>query len=447
GNMAPTAMDFTELYKQTSNLCVFSPNGVYLATAVQYRVVIRDSQTLQILHLFSFPDAVQQLLWAADSTLILAASHKTSRVYIWSIEDTEWSAKIEDGVAGIVNVRWTPDARSVLCFSEFQMRIAVWSLIDKVVRWIQNPNYPRLSFRIDGRYLAVLESKDCKDSVAIIDCEDWSLIRRFSVDTSDTEDISWSPDGQFIAVWSSILEYKLVVYHLDGKLASQYVAYDVGLGIKSVSWSASGQLLAVASFDQKVRLLNHYTFKPLNEFCHTPTLSGPNLLLLREVDNRENSEAISSSNLPLARYEVIDPPVMVPTIRSDHEKPNPKMGVGICKFNSIGSRIATRNDNMPNCLWIWDILNLRQSCFIQQLLPIKVIEWNPIEPELLAFSCSNGSVYLWGGDDYGCEAFEIPAVNFTVMSFRWNSDGKSIVLMDKDKFCVAFPIEENHDFE
>ena len=35
-----------------------------------------------------------------------------------------------------------------------------------------------------------------------------------------------------------------------------YSAYDDALGIKTVRWSPTGQLLAVGSFDQKLRVLN-----------------------------------------------------------------------------------------------------------------------------------------------------------------------------------------------
>jgi hypothetical protein len=33
-------------------------------------------------------------------------------------------------------------------------------------------------------------------------------------------------------------------------------------------------------------------------------------------------------------------------------------------------------------------------------------------------------------------------VNFNVQELRWNHDGKSLVLMDKEKFTLAFPVQE-----
>ena len=46
-------------------------------------------------------------------------------------------------------------------------------------------------------------------------------------------------------------------YHPDGQLIGEYSAYSQALGIKSVEWAPSGQFLAVGSYDQSLRLLNH----------------------------------------------------------------------------------------------------------------------------------------------------------------------------------------------
>lgn len=48
-------------------------------------------------------------------------------------------------------------------------------------------------------------------------------------------------------------QYKLLVYRPDGQLCETYQAYEDGLGLKTVAWNPDGQLLALGSFDQKVR--------------------------------------------------------------------------------------------------------------------------------------------------------------------------------------------------
>ncbi|KAG5462395.1 MAG: hypothetical protein BJ554DRAFT_5286 [Olpidium bornovanus] len=115
-------LDFTDVYKQSSGLCAFSPDGRHIATAVLYRLVVRDAETLQIVHLFTCTDLVQAVDWSADSRLVLCASFKLGAVNVWSLEDASWSAKIDEGAAGLTSVRFAPDGRHVLCFSDFQVR-------------------------------------------------------------------------------------------------------------------------------------------------------------------------------------------------------------------------------------------------------------------------------------------------------------------------------------
>jgi hypothetical protein len=113
----------------------------------------------------------------------------------------------------------------------------------------------------------------------------------------------------------------------------------------------------------------------------------------------------------------------------DPEKPSPKLGVGILKYNCDGRLVVTRNgnsfelilqsklqfikinkkDNMPNCLWIWDVIALKQVALIQQLSPIQHVMWNPLMPESLAYSCGGSHIYIWAGETVGCDAIEVPA--------------------------------------
>lgn len=61
--------------------------------------------------------------------------------------------------------------------------------------------------------------------------------------------LSWKL--QCSKVYLTHLQYKVLLYSLDGRLLSSYSAYEWSLGIKSVVWSPSSQFLAVGSYDEK----------------------------------------------------------------------------------------------------------------------------------------------------------------------------------------------------
>ncbi|KAJ3351053.1 WD repeat-containing protein wrap73 [Entophlyctis luteolus] len=161
-----------------------------LATAVDHRLVVRDAETLQIIQLFTCTAAIDVMAWAGDSQLILVASKQKKAIQanyyfmrVWSLADIEWKCCIDEGVAGLVNVIWAPDARHLLVFSDFQLRITVWSLVTKDASYIQYPKYSNkgFCFRKDGRYFALSERKDCKDTVSIYDCDDWTLLKALAL--------------------------------------------------------------------------------------------------------------------------------------------------------------------------------------------------------------------------------------------------------------------------
>lgn len=93
-------------------------------------------------------------------------------------------------------------------------------------------------------------------------------------------------------------------------------------------------------------------------------------------------------------------------------------------------------DNMPNAIWIWETTKLSLASVIIQLDPIKGAHWDPVRPRL-ALCTGTEKVYLWNAD--GCSFVNIPIENFNVRKLRWNSDGNSLLLMDKKFFCCCYP--------
>lgn len=129
--------------------------------------------------------------------------------------------------------------------------------------------------------IAYLERNNGKDCVGIVCTADWTLVKHFTIDTTDAESLKWSPDGRVLAIWDSLFTYKLLLYSPDGRLVSSFcpltntipttvsattiipVQSEPFLGIKVVEWSPSAQFLAVGSFDCHFRLLNNITWNPV----------------------------------------------------------------------------------------------------------------------------------------------------------------------------------------
>jgi hypothetical protein len=108
----------------------------------------------------------------------------------------------------------------------------------------------------------------------------------FEIPTHDASDLKWSPEGLVLCVWDSPLFYGVLLFGLDGRSIASYQAYDGMLGVKSVQWNSTGQLLAVGSYDEKVRLLNHLTWKPFAEHAHPRVIKDADVAIFVQKKSR-----------------------------------------------------------------------------------------------------------------------------------------------------------------
>lgn len=144
-------MDFTELYNASNNLVAFSPGAHFILNAIHDRIIVRRADTFQITRTWqvdsspsstsvasgkqpSRPPAstsaspppsdafITHAAWSSDSEYILAACARRGVVNVFKMRDEMWNARIESGAEGLVKAEWSPDGRSIICFSEWGVR-------------------------------------------------------------------------------------------------------------------------------------------------------------------------------------------------------------------------------------------------------------------------------------------------------------------------------------
>lgn len=152
-------MDFSEAFPFSGPSPQFSPDGEYLSVVVDYRILVREVDTLRVVQLYSCLDKIQNYEWSPDSKYILCTLKGRPIVQVWSLDEPDWTCKIDEGPAGITGARWCPDARSILLTADFQIKATIWSLVDRKCVYIKGPKFSDkgIDFDGDGEKLLVAE--------------------------------------------------------------------------------------------------------------------------------------------------------------------------------------------------------------------------------------------------------------------------------------------------
>ncbi|KAF6261305.1 quinon protein alcohol dehydrogenase-like superfamily [Scenedesmus sp. NREL 46B-D3] len=438
-------MDFSESYR-CSLLPAYSPDGRFIAAAVEYRLVIREVESLKVVQIYSCLDKIHRIEWSAGGKYVLCGLHSRGIVQVWSVEDPEWACKIDEGPAGIKHCRWSPDGLSVVLVADFCVRMTIWSLVDRKCTYLPGPKHAAkgVAFSPRADQLAVLERKDCKDWLALYSASGWELQARVQLQTMDAADVAWSPDSSKLAVWDSPLTYAVLVLGPDGASLGSYSAYGDGLGVRSVAWSPGGDLLAVGSYDQVVRVLNSVTWQPLLECQHGSPVDEPaEVAVYQEVEEprgvlapmQVQQQQVAAKRDTRARYLVCPLPVDVTNIPPPTNKPNPKLGVSSIAWSPNSSLLSTVNENMPHAVWIWDVLSASLAAVLVHISSVRSMAWSPAG-DCLAVGTSSSRVYVWTAE--GASIVHIPLAGFSAAQLAWAPDGSNFALMDQEAFCCAY---------
>ena len=134
-------MNFSDYFNQTGSLVKYQASGDLVAVAKNFDVTILETNSLRVMQKYEFIDIVSHLEWSPDGVYLLIGISKRAQAFVRSMEDPDWNCKIDEGLAGMVNCLWAPTSRHVITVSEFNVRLTVWSMIDKSVQYIQCPKH------------------------------------------------------------------------------------------------------------------------------------------------------------------------------------------------------------------------------------------------------------------------------------------------------------------
>ncbi|KAK6332140.1 hypothetical protein TWF718_002674 [Orbilia javanica] len=404
-----------------------SPDGTLVASIQESRLILQDAstgETKRTTQLSSeLSTTINFLKWSSpplsppvvegdEESIGVQISTSPSRILvaddqiieIFDADNEDWKATLSPGFGGIKYVDFAANSDEVLVLSEFGLKVTIWSLKINFHVDLQHPKFGAKGFgyRPGTNHFALLTRPVAHDMLNLYSPESYALIKSIELPTIDAQALKWSPDGRWIAVLeSSSAGYRVLLYTANGHMFRTHEQPCVGLGLRTLEWSSDGDFLALGGYDGSVIFLNNFLFNKVVEMRHTTEI--------KTMSTDVWSEELSI--LGERHYTLITPPVGLPTVESPASDPAPKIGVSVISLCADGTLVATKDERMPNSVWIWSLESLTPLAILVQLSQVKAIQWHPSRGDLLAVVCGADpnsvstanmpSVYLWSRDwDY-----------------------------------------------
>ena len=428
--------------RKYSNQISFSPNSFYFAISKGIQLVIYSCQTLKPIKIYTFIDFIEDIKWSNSNKLILIGIYKRNRCEIRNIENDNFICTIDEGVQGMSNALFSPNSSHVLSFNQNVTKLTIRSLLNKNTMFISLPKFSKkglaFSSQGKGKFMALAERKETKDIIGIYYIQKWICFRRFPVETEDLQDIQWSFDNLNIIIVDSPCVCKLLIYNIFGELLNKIDIYQYKLGIKKLNISPNGHLYCVGLFDQTLRIYNNISYTCTAIFNHNKDILNDSKV------NYYKEEIINQDGE--SKYVELKPPIDLKTenvyIKGTmlYNDKLPKIGVGKMAFSYDNNYLATKNDNMPNVLFIWDLNFMSLQTVLIHLNEIYCFEWVKTK-NILFISTNNNKLYYFTIDS--CKILQLPK-DFQNKSFIISNDGQKMMLKDNNYF-ITLNIEEQND--
>ncbi|KAL6356387.1 hypothetical protein LRP88_09983 [Fusarium phalaenopsidis] len=400
---------------KSSPHCTASPDGRLIATLSSQSITVRSTLSLSIAHQVKLPSdlptPVSTLAWAPSSSRILVAS--ADQIHVFSITDSSFHATIRNPAPGggkQALVQFGAHENEIFACAAFGLKFIIFDLSTSKAIEIANPKFylpssasRGYSVRPHTSHLAILTRTSGRDVVSIHHPGTRQVLRSWYPDTADAHGLTWTPDGRWLLLWESPAHgHKLLLYTPDGELfrsigASSIVGgqdADLETGIKLCRLSPDASLCAVGDHSRTVGVLNTQTWRDGLKLVHPTTIVLKDTLQVWQEQLNPSSLG-GPSHTFLRATQMISPPS-----RLVDGKPSPdvKPGCSSLSFDASSSLLATRLDDTPSTLWIWDVTSaeLRAVLLFHSSVDF---QWHPDAREVLLITCQDdkyrGISFVW----------------------------------------------------
>lgn len=348
---------------------------------------------------------VASLKWSDDSTRIAIHSHNSAELI--DLDDADFKVRLDNGSGGLGKLASVEflDRNHLLAIWEFgraktyELETGKVTDLAEVKTPVDGSAWqirPSTGQQVTGPTLAVLSRNGADDSLSIYFPVLSKSIASTKIATLDAQELSWSPDGRWLAIRDTPTSSTSVRFYTpDGHPFRAYPASPdpeaLGLGVKMLSWSGDSRLVALSNFDGKIVLLNTRTFAPLAIIEHTTTIHQISLDPERQAVVWQ--EAVSPSNQ--RTYTRQSQPISPPLSRTKASTEPSELGVAEAVFSCDGAHLASRDERMLNTVWIWDTTTLAPHTILLQHANVRKLHWHPSRSSLLMIDCGESIAYLF----------------------------------------------------
>ena len=425
-------LTFSNKRKYSGNIA-FSPDSKYFAISKGLELIIYDNKYLKPYQNFSFVDFIEDIQWSKNSKLILVGLYKRARCEIRSIENPKWYCSIDEGVKGMKYSLFSPDSLHILSICDHNIKLSIRSLVDKSLLYINFPKYAKkgLSFSSKGNFMALAERNEARDYIGVYFVNKWTCIKKFLTQTEDLQDVKWSYDNSALLIPDTPTLCILYIYSPIGDLISKIELYQYKMGIKSMDISPNGHYICLGLYDQSLRIFNNISYTCVTIFEHDKEI-------LNDIKVNYYKEEILN-NEGETKYVQIKPPIDLRNENILKNKNNyindkvPKIGISKMAFSFDNYFLATKNDKIPNILFIWDINQMNLQFVLIQLNEIVHFEWAK-NKNILFISTNNNKLYYFTLDS--CKILQL-SKDFNNKSLIFSSDGKKMMIKDTNNFIMV----------